>query len=232
MDVFLIPLGAERYELYCEPPDDAVDAAANAEPPGMLRGLVERFRHTIAIAERERRAAVSGPRQAAQQSGWIRRMRDRAMCWIAEKVAEQRLLWNLRHSSSATLIYPADLDEAAAMEIVRAALRREAERHNRWLMVDFILFIASGAFMLIPGPNFIAYYFAFRVVGHYFSMRGARQGLNEVSWTTRPSEPLAELRHVAQLEPSLRTIRIREVASLLRLQHLAAFFERTAIPSA
>ena len=33
----------------------------------------------------------------------------------------------------------------------------------------------SGLLFLVPGPNVIAYYFAFRMVGHYFSLRGARK---------------------------------------------------------
>jgi len=231
MDVFLIPVGSDRYELYCEIPDEAPEEPA--PEAGLFKGVIGRFREMLAAAERERRAGGGADRPAPEERpGWIVRMRARAMCWIAERIAEQRLLWNLRRASRATLTYPADMDEAAATEFVRADLRREAERHRWWLVVDSTFFVASGLLVLIPGPNVVAYYFAFRLVGHYLSMRGARHGLNEVVWTTCPCGPLAELRQAVRLEPEQRSVRVHDVASRLHLQHLAAFFERIAIPSA
>jgi hypothetical protein len=231
MDVFLIPVGSDRYVLYCEVPDDPPDEPT-AEG-GLFKGLMARFREMLAAAERERRTGSAADRPVpTEDHGWIARMRARAMCWIAEKIAEQRLLWNLRRTSRAVLTYPADIDEAAATEFIRADLRREAERHRWWLVVDSTFFAASGLLVLVPGPNVIAYYFAFRLVGHYLSMRGARHGLDEVVWTTRACGPLAELRQVVRLEPEQRSVRVHEVASRLHLQHLAAFFERIAIPSA
>jgi hypothetical protein len=65
-------------------------------------------------------------------------------------------------------------------------------------------------------------------VGHYLSLRGARQGLNVVTWTSVGSEPLAELRRAIALEPELRERLVHDVAARLRLEHLARFFERTA----
>ena len=38
-------------------------------------------------------------------------------------------------------------------------------------------FIASGLLIARARANLLAYYFAFRLVGHYLSLRGARQGL-------------------------------------------------------
>jgi hypothetical protein len=83
--------------------------------------------------------------------------------------------------------------------------------------------------MLVPGPNVVAYYFAFRVVGHWLSMRGATQGLHCVQWTGRPCPPLTELRDVALLEAHARDERVHDVARRLRLPHLSAFFERVAV---
>jgi hypothetical protein len=54
MDVYLVPVGPQRYELYCEIPDDPEEAEAEAQT-GRFRRLVQRFREMIADAERERR---------------------------------------------------------------------------------------------------------------------------------------------------------------------------------
>jgi hypothetical protein len=84
----------------------------------------------------------------------------------------------------------------------------------------------------VPGPNIAAYYLAFRLVGHYLSMRGARQGMDCVQWDPRPSDPLAELRTLVALEPEVREARVSEIAERLRLERLATFFDRLAVPSA
>ena len=89
--------------------------------------------------------------------------------------------------------------------------------------------VLSAALMLLPGPNIVAYYFAFRVMGHWLSMRGAVQGLRGIAWTGRPCEPLTELREVASLHGAAREKRVHEIAARLRLQHLSTFFERVAV---
>jgi hypothetical protein len=64
MDVFLIPVGHDRYELYCETPDEDPSAAADHDR-GFFRGLIRRFREMLASAERERQ---SGPAPDASSS--------------------------------------------------------------------------------------------------------------------------------------------------------------------
>jgi hypothetical protein len=82
--------------------------------------------------------------------------------------------------------------------------------------------------MLVPGPNVIAYYFLFRFVGHFLSMRGARQGLRVTTWRTQSSPALTDLRRTLTLHPADRTDRLRDIASRLGLTHLASFVERMA----
>jgi hypothetical protein len=159
-------------------------------------------------------------------------MQERTLAWVAERIAEQRLLWNLRKQTTAIAAHPQDMTFEQVMVLIRRMLRRDYERHRLWLAVDTCGLVASGLVMLVPGPNIVAYYFAFRVVGHWLSMRGATQGLNHVVWTGRPCPPLTELREVAALEPGARDARIHDVAARLRLQHLSTFFERVAVPHA
>jgi len=228
MDVYLVPVGADKHELYCEVPDeppDEPDVPAEAQR-GFFHRMREKFREMLAEAERERRHA----RSTAVQGGWLVRFKARSMRWVAESIAEQRLLWHLRRQTEACLFYPDDLDEARAIGAMRASLARDFDRHRFWLILDTLGFLASGLLMLVPGPNLLAYYFAFRLVGHYLSLRGARQGLSHVQWRTQKSEALSELRRAIHLEPSVRERRVNEVAVRLRLEHLATFFERTAVP--
>jgi hypothetical protein len=224
MDVYLVPVGADRYELYCEVADEP-DVGEPAAPRGFFRRLGDRFRELLAEAERDRRE----PHRHTAQKGWIARGKARLMRWVAESIAEQRLLWHLRGQRDARLFYPDDLDDAKANAILRAQIGRDYDKHRFWLTLDALGLIASGLLMLVPGPNVLAYYFAFRVVGHYFSLRGARQGLMTVRWVAEKSGPLSDLRTAIGLAPDMRTRHVHDVAARLRLEHLASFFERTAI---
>lgn len=225
MDVYLVPVGPERYELYCEIPDEPDDAGAEA-PTGRFRRLVQRFRQMIADAERERRQGT--PRVAAR--GWIARIRANTMRWVAEAIAEQKLLWHLRKQDHACLHYPDDMQESDAEAIRRDHLTRDLKKHRKWLAIDSILMIIFGVVLFaVPGPNLVGYYFAFRVVGHYLSLRGAARGLGEVAWSNEPSGPLTELRRVLTLDPVQREPRVHAVAETLRLEHLVSFFQRSAV---
>ena len=225
MDVYLVPVGPERYELYCEIPDDPEDEEREG-PPGHFRRLVQRFREMIADAERERRegAPHGVPR------GWIGRIRAKTMRWVAEAIAEQKLLWHLRKQDNVCLHFPDDIQEPGAVAIRQDHLTRDLKKHRKWLAIDSILMIFFGVILFaIPGPNLVGYYFAFRVVGHYLSFRGATRGLHEVAWTNEASAPLTELRRVLTLDPVQRESRVHAVAETLRLEHLVSFFQRSAV---
>jgi hypothetical protein len=151
------------------------------------------------------------------------------MRWVAESIAEQRLLWHMRRQTEACLFFPDDVPDASAMATLRAQLGRDRDKHRFWLSIDSAGFILSGLLMLLPGPNVLAYYFAFRLIGHYLSMKGARRGLEVVQWRSERSAPLSELRRAIGLDPELRIRQVADVALRLRLEHLATFVERTAV---
>lgn len=235
MDVFLVPIGDARYELYCEVPEVPVEF-----DPGEARGrvrqfiarwqhrLTDTFRKVIAEAERERREARA---ERKDERGWFGRARARAMRWVAESIAEQRLLWHLRGETNACLFHPDDIEASQAIAVMRQQLGRDFDKHQFWMIFDLLGLVGSFLLVPIPGPNPVLYYFGFRVVGHFLSLRGARQGLNGTQWRTEASAPLTELRRVGVLDGPARDARVSEIAGRLRLEHLAAFFERTAIPS-
>jgi hypothetical protein len=223
MDVFLVPIDAQDHELYCEVPDAPPDD--DGPPKGMFRSLMHRFRAMLAAAERERKARLAGE-AVDEPDGWWARMKVRTLRWAAESIAEQRLLWHLRSCKQASLGYPADLSDSAARAAMRAHLSRDYDEHRRWLILDIIAFVASGLLMLVPGPNVVAYYFAFRLVGHYLSMRGARHGLDVTSWELCPLDELREIRLLVHADAPDRPARLRAIQEKLRLDHLASFVER------
>jgi hypothetical protein len=224
MNVFLVPVAPDRYELYCEEPDEPVPAGE--QPRGIFRRAAHSFRQMLADAEHERRRAGDSGARRLTVAG---RVKARVMRWVAESIAEQRLLWQLRGRAAATLVHPDDLSAAQAQQILRRSLQRDWERHRFWLIVDALGGIASVLLILLPGPNLIGYYFVFRIVGHYLSLRGGRQGLVVITWTTSSSGPLTTLRRVVGDPPESRETVVREVATTLQLEHLASFFQRAAV---
>lgn len=226
MDVYLVPIARDRHELYCEVPDEP-DEPVETTDVGFFGRMKRRFSAMLAEAERERRH----DRGDQPSHGLFARVKTRSLRWVAESIAEQRLLWHLRQQTSVCLFFPDDLEEADARACLRRQLGRDFDKHRFWLIIDSLGLIGSGVLFFVPGPNILAYYFAFRTVGHYLSMRGARQGLDAVQWTTERSAPLSELRRVIDLDYDERERRVHTVAATLKLEHLVKFFQRTAIPS-
>jgi hypothetical protein len=228
MDVFVIPIGRDRYELYCEASIDA-DALESAPTGGVLGRLRHRFGVTLRAAEDRqvrRRDASAADAGGELTGGPLKALRDRVLGWVAQRITEQRLLWSLRRQTSAVAVHPQDMTFEDVHALVRRMLRRDYERHRVWLVVQTLGLVASGLLAVVPGPNVLAYYFAFRVVGHWLSMRGATQGLHRILWSGRPCPELTDLREVAVLEPPERDARILDVADRLRLPHLTSVFAR------
>jgi hypothetical protein len=223
MRVFLVPVSTSRYQLYVEVAADAAAAEAPDPQASFFSRQAQRFRETLAEAEQERLRRERGEPETG--SGLWRAIMRR----IAETIAEQRLLWHLRHQTAADLQHPDDLAPEAAVQQVRSEFSRDAAKHLRWMIIDGLAVAITGpVFFFVPGPNVISWYFTFRAVGHLFSWRGARKGLNGIEWRTTPSPPLTAVRAALAAPASERRRLLEEVSAALGLRHLAGFVERVA----
>jgi Mitochondrial K+-H+ exchange-related len=162
--------------------------------------------------------------------GRLARWRDALVCRLAETIAEQRTLWALRTRTSAALRYPAALPVERARAELEKAMAHARRHHLRWLIVDAVLFVSSVVFFFIPGPNLVAYYFAFRFIGHLQSWRGARQAMDAIQWSFEPDSELAELASLVNLPRAERAPRVAAIAARLNLQRLSSFFDRVTVP--
>ena len=232
LEVYLVPVGTTMYELYCETPDDDEPGDGRAGG-GALRGLYARFREMMEEAQEARRAKrlAALPADPRVTQSRAVRCRNWVISWVAQAIADWRLLWRLRTRHDAVLLHPSDLDGDTALQISRTSLQRDVVRHRAWLIVDGILAVSLGPLALLPGPNLIAYYFVFRSVGHLLAWRGARNGLGRVDWHTHESPPLGDLRGILSLNPDARARHVRDVEARLELEHLAAFVERIVVRS-
>ena len=179
MDVFVIPIGRDRYELYCEQPADADAPTETRRRPASSRRLRAALR---ADAAGGRRAAAQ--RRAGRtdgDKGWLSGLQDRLMAWVAERIAEQRLLWNLRRQTTAVAAHPQDMTFEQVLTLIRrhaAARLRPAPPlagHRRLCSSDVrrpvpLMLVSRRAEPRRPTTS------RFRVVGHWLSMRGASAG--------------------------------------------------------
>jgi hypothetical protein len=229
MDVFLVPLGAERHELYCEPSDDEAAAGTDTPAPGFFARMRRRFTEMLRTAEQARARRARGEHDPIDT--WWERARARVLARMADAIAEQRLLWHIRHQTEARLFHQPDVTPDQALAIMRGSMLRDRARHLRWLVIDAVLMLITGpGLFFVPGPNVIGYYFAFRVVGHFLSWKGAKRALERVTWTTAPCAPLIELKAALRLMPPERDDRIDAIAAELHLPRLPLFVTRICWP--
>ena len=232
MDVYLIPTStSERYELYYEAPDeppvDDSDGSSllNRLTFGLSDRLKRRFDDMLLEAEEWRHRRHEA---APEPSGMVARVRRKVMSFVVERIAEQRLLWQLRKAHKVCARIPTDMTEGQADEIIRAMLKKDLDHHFKWLWIDFLLLALSAPLMVIPGPNVPGFYFTFQVVSHLFSWRGAKCGLALSPWIFQRCDELSEIRAAMTLTPSQRQRRFHDVAQRLRLEHLPTFLEDVA----
>ncbi len=226
MNVYFVPLGAGRLEPYFEHEDGEVPEELPAGT-GFLGRMRARFAETLREAERQRHERTHQPPASA-----LARLQRSLMRWIAERVAEQRLLWNLRSVDDAVLHVPDDMDLQAAEQAFRQSLQRDGDRHLRLLALHSLGLIASAPVALIPGPNVFGYLFTFTVVGHFLSYRGARRGNGTVRWRVVANADLSEVGRALTATPPERRRLLHDVSQRLHLPRLVPFVERMTVPTA
>lgn len=222
LDVYLVPIARDRYECYYEA--EEVEETVEPAEQGFFARMRHRFNEQLKEAEHARhQKAIEEPKSL------FGRIHKRSLRWIAERIAEQRLLWHLRTAHAATLHSSADLLPVDAESIMRDSMKRDAERHRNRLIPHTLLLILSAAVAVVPGPNVLGYLFTFTVVGHFLAWRGAVNALNNVAWTVTPNPALTDLRYAFSLEGELRHRLIKEVAYRLHMPKMARFVEQMAM---
>lgn len=227
MNVYFIPLAGGRFEPYFEQEEAPEIESAAADQQGFFARLFARFSAMVREAEDQRHDTGHAPPATV-----LGRLQRKLLGWVAERVAEQRLLWRLRGAERAELHVPEDLDPDEGLRRFREGLQHDGDQHLRRLVIHAIGLLVSIPVALIPGPNLLGYLFTFTVVGHFLSYRGARHGLKDVTWTVIQNPALTTIGRAVVTAPPERYRMIHEAAERLRLAKLARFVERMAAPPA
>lgn len=150
-----------------------------------------------------------------------RRLLRRAARWLeARGDATERVLKELRLPEAVEVVHPAGLPAHKARRIFRREIEQAVRRHRRWLVVDGVLLPVSVLLSIVPGPNVLLPYLAWRTLAHWRGQRGGSRALRAPD-ATFVADPT--------LDPLLDLARRRFV--LHRKRRLRAIGERAGIPS-
>jgi len=180
--VFLIALDHGQSFFYSE--DDVDDAPAASNRTGWC-GWIDRSYQRMAEALRH------------PQGGLLLTLK-RCWDWLQQRMhPDERLLAALRRAHLIEIYHPASLSGEAVLAEWRAYLRRRGWRHIGWLVFDGVLAPLSVFLWVLPGPNVIGYWFAYRAVLHVLILLGIRRALRGRVETI--VHPVAGLEHDGDL---------------------------------
>ena len=128
------------------------------------------------------------------------RMRRRVMGFVVERIAEQRLLWHLRKATEVCARIPADMQQAEADRVIRAMLKKDADHHLKWMLIDFALLVLSAPLIVRARARTCRASIS-RSRSSATSSRCAAPNrvCRACTWTFTASEDLAELREAMRL---------------------------------
>lgn len=133
----------------------------------------------------------------------------------------EKMLKALEKWSRVIVYHDPELSETAARDIYRKLLEEEARKHRRWMIADGMLLPFSAILTLIPGPNLVMAYLAWRTAAHYKAQKRAKKAGQEISVQFRPLAAIGELAALQKRRFVLRRRqKIREAGEKLGIDRL------------
>jgi hypothetical protein len=109
--------------------------------------------------------------------GWIGSTLGRLWVRLHRLVSpDEHLLRRLRVADSLAIDHPARMTQEQVESLWSALLARRSRKHRFWLAVDGLLAIPGAFLAVLPGPNLIGYWLAYRAFVHLLAVLGARSG--------------------------------------------------------
>lgn len=119
------------------------------------------------------------------------------------------------------ILHPSSLSETEARRIYADLIARETQKHKKWMVASTAAIPLAVPLTLIPGPNVLLAYLAWRSVVHYKTKKaGERASAPELAVTFVPEPRLDELVTLVKRWPFRARRRIRELGHALGLPDL------------
>jgi hypothetical protein len=156
--IYLLAIDRRRFFFFADASDDsrgAVDdpRCSSSSAPGLLGRLHDRFQKLKAAWEHSDALAARGTRGA-----WI---------WLHSWAhPDESMLVRLRSAARIDVYHPASRPDHEVRALWGQYLNHRWWRHLSWLGVNALIAPFTVLFAILPGPNVIGYWFAYRAVHH------------------------------------------------------------------
>ena len=98
----------------------------------------------------------------------------------SDRNISEALLKDLVKAPEITIVFPPELTEAEARNIFISLIDAQVKKHRRWMLANGALLPFSIPLTIIPGPNVVLFYIAWRAYSHYKSQKGGQKALSEM----------------------------------------------------
>ena len=117
------------------------------------------------------------------------------------------------------ILYPSSLPEERAQRIYDDLIQKETAKHKKWMIVNTAALPVAVPLSLIPGPNLLLAYLAWRSVSHYQTKKASEKAA-ELEIDFVPDGLLAEFADLVTQWPFRAKRRIRKLGDNLGLARL------------
>ncbi len=138
-----------------------------------------------------------------------------------KRSAREKMLREMGSIERINVFYPSRLSDEEAKRLYQELVEAHVRKHKRWLIVDGVAAPLSAIFSIVPGPNLLLAYLAWRTVSHYKTKKGGERALSEPTLTFVKDDELDELLDVVRPRLAFRRARkIQEIGERLGLREL------------
>ncbi|NIS38575.1 hypothetical protein GWN91_05380, partial [Candidatus Saccharibacteria bacterium] len=133
----------------------------------------------------------------------------------------ERILKGIRRVKRIYVFYPAHLSEEEAQDFYDEIVETQIKKHKRWLIVDGVLLPFSAIFTLVPGPNVLLIYLAWRTLAHYQTKKGGEKAADDLKVSFHKEPQLDKLESLIDKSFVLnRNGRIKRIGERLGIEDL------------
>ena len=207
MRVLVLPRDGASPIFYFEPSKAEEERAVRPPIGGGFKGWVARRLAAIRNLERE-------------APDWVRSPLD----WLRSRLpADERLLMALRTAPAIELIHPSTLPAESALASWTAMLDNRFRWRLGLLVAYLILLVPTTLLTLLPGPNVLGIWVAYRLIAHAMALLGIVRTLR--------GRPALTLRTAAVLDGpvTINRLEARRVQAHFRLRGLVLRLKRDRV---
>lgn len=168
MNIYLLPRKRGRYLLYSK--------ESEAEP-----------------SQDSERSNPDQPERSDRKGKLLGLIKSGYNAATAKRNQSEKLLKEMTALSQITVRYPANFSEDNAREIYDNLIQSQIKKHKRWLILDGALLPVSAIFSLVPGPNLLLAYLAWRTLAHYKTKKGGERAVSDLEISFVQDSQLEEL---------------------------------------